>query len=273
VRAWYPDREIVLAGDGGFAAVELVACCQRLKVKLVSRLRLDAKLHAFPGPQPASKRGPKPQKGVRLRSLASVFADAKTVWCQTEVDWYGGEVKLVGYRTGVCLWYTEGHAPVPVRWVLVRYEETNKRTGKVSVKGAAFFCSDTTAETITPEAIIGWYVGRWNIEVTFEEIRAHLGLETQRHWSVRAVERTTPCLFGVFSVVVLMAHRLHPLALPLQASVWYTKEEASFSDVLASVRRHLWEARNNQQSLELGQTCLIPAALWRQVQEVLAYAA
>lgn len=87
VRAWYPQREIVLVGDGGYAAIELVACCQRLKVKLVSRLRLDAQLYAFPGEQPASKRGPKPKKGERLPALAAVFADPKTLWCVSEVAW------------------------------------------------------------------------------------------------------------------------------------------------------------------------------------------
>jgi len=273
VRAWYPDREIVLIGDGGYAAVELVAACQRLKVKLVSRLRLDAQLHAFAREKPASKRGPKPKKGERLRSLKAVFADPKTIWCQSEVAWYGGQIKQVGYCTGVCLWYTPGQDPVPIRWVLVRYEETNKRTGKVSVHVAVFFCSDVGDITLTAEAILGFYVSRWNIEVTFEEIRAHLGLETQRHWSVRAIERTTPCLFGLFSLVVLMAQRLHPQTLPFQESRWYSKEEATFSDVLAAVREHLWSARNNTYSLEIGQTILIPRELWRQVQQVLAYAA
>jgi len=273
VRAWYPEREITLVGDGGYAAIELVACCQRLKVKLVSRLRTDAQLYAFAGKQPASKRGPKPKKGVRLSALAAVFADPKTLWCQAEVEWYGGQVKRVSYCTGVCLWHTQGHDPVPIRFVLVRYEEINKRTGKVTVHAAAFFCSDTQEATMTPQRIIGFYVGRWNIEVTFEEIRAHLGLETQRHWSVRAIGRTTPCLLGVFSLVVLMAVRLHPTSLPLQESGWYSKPEATFSDVLAAVRRHLWSARNNAYSPEIGQTCLIPVDLWRQVQQVLAYAA
>jgi hypothetical protein len=273
VRAWHPDREIILVGDGGYAAVELVAACQRLKVKLVSRLRTDAQLHDFPGEQPASKRGPKPKKGKRLPSLAAVFSDPKTIWCQSEVPWYGGQVKQVGYCTGVCLWYTPGQDPVPIRWVLVRYEETNKRTGKVTAHRAVFFCSDVEDHTLTAEQIIGFYVNRWNIEVTFEEIRAHLGLGTQRHWGVRAIERTTPCLFGLFSLVVLMAQRLHPQTLPLQESGWYSKEEATFSDVLAAVREHLWSARNNTYSLESGPTILIPRDLWRQVQQVLAYAA
>jgi hypothetical protein len=273
VRAWYPLREIVLVGDGGYAAVELVACCQRLGVKLVARLRLDAQLYAFAGPQPASKRGPKPKKGIRLPALSALFADPKTVWCQAAVAWYGAQIKTVGYRTGVCLWHTPGQIPVPIRWVLVRYEETHKRTGKITVHAAALLCSDTTDPQITPEQIIVWFVGRWNIEVTFEEMRAHLGLETQRQWSVRAIERTTPCLFGLFSLVVLMAQRLHPGSLPVQQSGWYSKPEATFSDVLAAVRGHLWGARNNAYSPENGQTCLIPMQLWRQVQQVLAYAA
>lgn len=273
VRAWYPHREIVLIGDGGYAAVELVAACQRLKVKLVSRLRTDAQLHAFVAEQPTSKRGPKPKKGERLRSLAAVFADPARIWCQTEVPWYGGPIKQVDYCTGVCLWYTPRQNPVPIRWVLVRYEETNKRTGKVTVHAAALFCSDVEDTALTPEEIIGCYVSRWNIEVTFEEIRAHLGLETQRHWSVRAIERTTPCLFGLFSLVVLMAQRLHPQTLPLQTSRWYSKEEATFSDVLAAVRAHLWSAKNKTHSPEIGQTILIPRELWQQVQQVLAYAA
>lgn len=273
VRQWYPGREIILVGDGGYAAVELVAACQRLAVKLVSRLRLDAQLHTFPGAQPSNKRGPKPKKGKRLGSLAAMFADPGTLWCQSEVPWYAGQVKALGYCTGVCLWYTPGQSPVPIRWVLVRYEDLNTRTGKITLKAAAFFCSDTNDPSITPERLLCWYVGRWNIEVTFEEIRAHLGLETQRHWSVRAIGRTTPCLLGLFSLVVLMAQRLHPGELPLRQSGWYTKEEATFSDVLAAVRSHLWSARNNAQSLQNDQVCLIPAALWRQVQQVLAYAA
>jgi hypothetical protein len=93
---------------------------------------------------------------------------------------------------------------------LVRYEETNTRTGKVVMKAAAFFCSDTLDETITAERILNWFVCRWNIEVTFEEVRAHLGFETQRQWSTRAIERTTPCLLGVFSLVVLMGKVLYP---------------------------------------------------------------
>jgi hypothetical protein len=273
LRAWYPDTQMILVGDGGYAAVELVAACQRLGIKLVSRLRLDAGLYAFPDAAPKSKRGPKPKKGVRLPSLATLFSALTSVWCHASVAWYGGSQKTIGYRSGVALWYTPGQDPVPVRWMLVRYADKDERTGKISVKAAAFFCSDTHDAAVTPEQILAWFVGRWNIEVTFEEIRAHLGFETQRHWSRRAIGRATPCLFGLFSLVVLMAHRLHPTKLPLATCGWYRKEEASFSDVLGAVRAHLWGAMNYTNSASQTRVCLIPQAIWQRLQQVVCYAA
>ncbi len=102
----------------------------------------------------------------------------------------------------------------PALRVMAHREETNKRTGKVTVKSAAFFCSDTTDETISSEKIVGWYVSRWNIEVTFEERGVQLGLETQRQLSVRLIGRTTPYLFRMSSLAVLMAQRLHPHIFP-----------------------------------------------------------
>ncbi len=273
IRIWYPDLEIVLVADGGFAAVELVAACQRLNVNLVCRLRLDAQLFAFAGPQLPSKRGPKPKKGERLPNLKACLCDPKTVWQKTLLTWYGGVQKPVETVSGICLWYTPRQDPVPVRWILVRYEEKNARTGKVTLKAAAFFCSDSNDETLSIEQILHWFVGRWNIEVTFEEVRAHLGFETQRHWSVRAVERTTPCLLGLFSVVVLMAKALYPYQLPLPQCGWYRKEEATFSDVLGAVRAHLWNSMDYIHSPQHARLCLIPRAIWQRLQQVACYSA
>ena len=272
IRHWYPERDLVLIGDGGFAAVELVAACQDLKVKLVSRLRLDAKLFDFAGEQPKSKRGPKPKKGDRQPNLAVRLNDPKMPWQKMMLPWYGGELKEVEYVSEVCLWYTEGQDPVPLRWVLVRYEETNPRTGKVTWKAGGFFCSDTQDATITPSQILSWFVSRWNIEVMFEEVRAHLGFETQRQWSVRAIERTTPCLLGLFSVVVLLGKVLHPQELPVRSCEWYRKEEATFSDVIGAVRWYFWGAINNRTSASGAEMCLIPRTLWERLQQVACYA-
>lgn len=269
IRFWQPERAMILVGDGGYAAVELVGVCQRLEVALISRLRLDAGLYDFAGPQPASKPGPKPQKGARQPNLKQRLLDPRTEWQPLVLTWYGGQEKRVEYVSEICLWYTPRKPPVPLRWVLVRYEEVNQRTGKKTTKAAAFFCSGLH---LLPLQILTYFIGRWNIEVTFEEIRAHLGFETQRHWSRRAVGRTTPCLLGLFSVAVLIAKTLHPQSLPLQQSGWYTKEEATFSDVLAAVRLHLWGSRNNAYSPLNEQMCLIPAELWKHLQGVAAYA-
>ena len=252
VRSWQPDHEIALVGDGSYAAVPLIQRCQRLKrpPKLVSRLRLDACLHDFPGPQPKGKRGPKPKKGVRLPSLAVRLTDPKTQWQKLKVFWYGGEEKEIEIVTDVCLWYRRGLTPVPIRWVLLRCPEG-------SFKPQAFFCSDPQ---IPAAQMLAWFIARWNIEVTFEELRAHLGFETQRQWSDKAIERTAPCLFGLFSLVVLMAKVLHPETLPVRKASWYRKKEATFIDALAAVRSDLWRSVNYSTSAQEADMVLIPHA-------------
>jgi hypothetical protein len=241
----------------------LVQRCQRLKrpVKLVSRLRLDACLHDFPGPQPKGKRGPKPKKGAPLPKLAAVLADPKTQWQKAKVRWYGGEEKEIEIVTDVCLWYRRGLAPAPIRWVLLRCPNN-------SFKPGAFFCSDPE---VPAERIIVWFIARWNIEVTFEELRAHLGFETQRQWSDKAIERTTPCLFGIFSLVVAMAKVLHPETLPVRQSSWYLKEEATFIDALAAVRIDLWRSQNCGTSAQEADMLLIPQATLGSLLEAACY--
>lgn len=251
VRRWQPEREITLVGDGGYAAIALVQRCQRLKkrVKLVSRLRLDARLFDFPSPQPKSKRGPKPKKGARQVQLAQRLEDPDTDWKTLKLMLYGKEHTLE-FISGSSLWHTPGQDPVAIRWVLVRCPQD-------SFDPAAFFCSDTLASA---KQIIVWFALRWNIEVTFEELRAFLGFETQRQWSDRAIERTTPGLFGIFSLVTLMARVLYPNELPVRQTSWYIKDDATFSDALAAVRRHLWSCLNYERSSQNPDLFLIPQA-------------
>ena len=234
VRRWLPGQRLVLVVDGGFAAVALALACVKNRVVMVSRLRWDAALYHRPGPQPAGKRGPKPTTGKRQRSLQGGAERSATPWETVAVVWYGGHLKNLWVFSRTALWYTPCHPPIAIRYVLVADPE-----GKLRME--AFFCTDLEA---TPVEILQWVVMRWSVEVTFEEGRAHLGLETQRQWSDQAIARTTPVLLALFSLVTVLALKLsHGGEIPVPLTAWYHKPEPTFADCLALVRRHLWRAR------------------------------
>jgi hypothetical protein len=240
VRRWQPDRELILVGDSAFAVARLGHTCRERGVRLVSRLVLNAQLYDPVPPQPRGKPGVKPKKGPRQPKLCDRLSDEATVW-QTEVlPWYAGQSLAMDLTNGTALWHRDGEAPLPIRWVLLR-DPSGKR------RPCALFCTDPAA---TMHQIIACYVSRWQIEATFEEVRCHLGVETQRQWSARAIARTTPCLLGLFSVVLLLALRLSPTGLPTRQAAWYAKRAPTFADLLALVRRQLWTEMNSPAALE-----------------------
>ena len=265
IRRWQPTRPIELVGDASYAAVHLVRRCQTLSapVRLISRLRLDANLYDPPPPQPKGKMGPKPHKGVRQPKLSERLSDPHGPWRMVRLHWYDGQRQCLELQTGTALWYTRGGRPVPIRWVLVR--DPNDR-----FKPSAFFSSDPR---MSAAQIVSAFVARWHLEVTFFELRAQLGFETQRQWSDRAIERSTPCLFGLFSLITLMARRLHPKQLPARQSQWYAKSEPTFSDALAAVRKHLWTHFDFRASTTNRNLRLFPSALIRALQQLAYYAA
>lgn len=233
--------------DGGFVAVSLALACQGIGTVMVSRLRWDAALYHPPGPQPKGKRGPKPKKGKRQRKLKQWAKRSDTPWEEHKIRWYDGKKKKMLLFSRKALWYTPGWLPVPIRFVIVR-----DPSGKL--QDEVFFCTDQEA---SPVQIIEWVVMRWSVEVTFEEARAHLGVETQRQWSDKAIERTTPSLLALFSIVTLMANHLsQDGTIPVQTTAWYQKEEPTFSDCIFLVRHHIWHARflvNSTQKVEFVQ--------------------
>ena len=266
MRRWLPARKLVLVVDGGLIALKLGHRCLSYTnpVTLVARFRLDAQLYDWPEKQPKGKRGPKPQKGKRQLSLKKRLEDPNTSWRTIGIRWYGGVVRTLEITSGQSLWYTPGEKPLPIRWVLVR-----DPLGKM--EAAAFLCTDLD---VTPEQILHWYVMRWNVEVTFEDARAHLGLETQRQWSDLAIARTTPALLGLYSLVVLLAHHLlEGEPLPVQTTAWYTKREATFSDTIAFVRQYLWAYTEFEHSHVQGRHASIPDAVLRGLVDLLCYAA
>ena len=220
-----------LVGDGAYACMDLALTCIRLNVALISRLRLDAQLFEFPVFE-KKKLGRKPIKGKRIQ-LKELLNDSKQAWQKDRVDWYGGETRQLEYLTFTCLWYHAGFTPVTLRIVLVK-------TPGGKNEAEAFFSTDIN---LTPTKIIRYFVLRWNIEVTFEETRAHLGIETQRQWSDKAIARTTPLLMGLFSFVTLVALKMHQLKplISMEKASWYDKKgELTFSDIIAVVKRSTW---------------------------------
>jgi len=266
IRRWLTHHPIVLVGDGAYASVKLVLCCMGFStpVTLVSRLRLDARLYDFPLPVEKGKRGPKPQKGKKQPTLSERLNDPSAIWNPITVTWYDGISRTLETCSGISLWYTPKLPPVPINWVLVR-------DPKGELRNEAFFTTDIYA---TAKDILSQIILRWNVEVTFEELRAHLGFETQREWSDLAIARTTPALFGLYSVVVLMALQLvESNAMVIQNCAWYKKTEATFSDVIALVRRHIWHARNYTNSTRKPDITNFHEDFLKTLLDVVCYAA
>ncbi len=266
VRRWLPKHLIVLVGDGAYAALKLALCCCGLPtpVCLVSRLRLDAALYDFPPPPEPGKRGPKPKKGKKQKSLRERIKDESTQWSSVIIDWYDGIKRELEVCSGISLWYTPGHNPVPIKWVVVRDPAGQLRT-------EAFFATDLTA---SEQQILNWFVLRWNVETTFEEMRAHLGLETQRQWSDLAIARTTPVLLALFSMIVLIAVALSKSnTVKVVSFAWYQKSDATFSDIIAMVRRHIWYARKLTKSSHEPDSTYFSKDLIESLLDIVCYAA
>ena len=235
VSRWLSKKSWTLLADGAYACMALAKTCAQRNVTFISRLRLDAQLFKFPETPPPGKRGRKRVKGDRIQ-LRTLLADSTKKWKSLKVKWYGNTQKTIKCLSFTCLWYHAGEAPIKLRIVLVKTPN-----GK---NAAEVFCSTNTKNT--PAEIIERYILRWNIEVTFEEVRAHLGVETQRQWSDKAIARTTPLLMGTYSVVALIGLKMHekkPLEVHEKTS-WYNKNrELTFADIIIAVKRSIWAER------------------------------
>jgi hypothetical protein len=132
----------------------------------------------------------------------------------------------------------------------------------------------TTHREHVPAQVLVWFVRRWTMEVTLEEARAHLGIETQRQWNDLAIGRTTPALFGLYSVVTLLAHALLQTEVPVvRATAWYAKVRPTFVDALAVVQRELWSAEYFSMSELHTEMIKIPRSVFERLTETICYAA
>src|SRR5215211_3922060 len=168
VRRWHPQREIVAVADRAYASLKLLDRCRKLSnpITFVTRLRLDAALYEPAPVRRPGQRGRPRLKGERLPNLSEVAEAPKTLWKPTKIaNWYGSGERMVEIASETAVWYSTGLFAVPVRWVLIRDPEGGFKT-------QALLCTDLDAD---PEEILSWFVMRWQLEVTFQEMRRHLG--------------------------------------------------------------------------------------------------
>jgi hypothetical protein len=263
---WMPDRMLVFVGDSSFAVLELLHAVRQIpNACVITRLRMDAELWN-PAPERKLRQNGRPRvKGARRPAPQQRLEDPKTPWTTIAgAPWYGGKTRDVEIYTETCVWYKSGFPAVLMRWVLVRDLQ-----GEYDPQ--AFL---STYVDHTPLQILTWFVWRWRMEGTFEEARAHLGMETQRQWNDLAIARTTPVLLGLFSLVTLMADCLRTRrTMPVRLAAWYTKERPTFADAIALTRRCLWSSCHFSTSSQRRDVLKVPRSLLERLTDAVCYAA
>jgi hypothetical protein len=267
LRRWLPDRDIVVVADQAFSALDLLTRMQSLRRPItgIARLRTDARLFASP-PAGRPKRVGRPRLvGKRLPQLRQLLPTKSTSWTKRAIPgWYGAVTRPVEYLSGTALWYHGGFHPLSLRWVLVRDPLS-------SFDPLALLCTDPQQ---SPDRILAWFVQRWQLEVTFQEVRAHVGFETQRQWSDLAIARTSPILLGLFSLITVLANRLASAGeIPISSSAWYRKSLPTFTDALAVVRQHYWRLPHFLISSAGRDIVKIPLPIFHRLSIALCWAA
>lgn len=230
----FPTRHFVLIGDGGYNSLPFALWCSRHqdRITLVSRFYKNAALYTPPPPRKKGQIGRPPKKGQRLPTPQEEANDPSRRWTKVKVAWYSQSIQEVEMIWKNALWYQPGQDPVPVRWVFIRYRDED---GELVEE-----CFFSTDPKMRPKQILEHYVTRWNIEVTFEEVRAHLGVETLENYCENAVKRSVPALLGLFSLIAVWFRRQWQIDPPkLQPMAWYRKTKPTFSDALVAIRQDL----------------------------------
>jgi len=262
IKRWLPKFDLIFVGDSSYAALDLLNAV-RDKVTVVSRLRLDAALYRKAKARRKGQLGRGRKKGKRLPTLQAVIANPKTKWkAVTMKNWYGEQNRTIEITSGKCVWYHVGKEAVPIRWVIIR--DPLEKFETQALLG--------TKVDASPKKIVEWFIKRWQVEVTFEESRRHLGIETQRQWSAKAIGRTTPCLYGMFSLITMVALELSKGGkLKIRSAIWYEKELATFSDAIGCVRQYLWEWRSFQTSKNEVEMIKIPRSILECLTDTLCF--
>jgi DDE superfamily endonuclease len=261
VARWLPEQQVVVVADMSYAAIELLDAVRR-HLTVITRLRLDARLFDPPPARQPGQKGRPRVSGARQPTLTQRLTNPATRWRQVTVtNWYGEQDRRLAIASGTALWDHPGKS-VPIRWVLVRDEAG-------AFEPRALLCTDLAAD---PLDVLRWFVRRWSVEVTFAEVRRHLGVETQRQWSDKAIARTTPALLGLFSLVTVWSNEAIKDGWKPRQAAWYAKSRLTFSDALAVVRAKLWSASFETSRPDRDQV-KIPRALLNRLTEAACFPA
>ena len=256
---WFPERHFIFVGDTGYGTSETARFCHqhRRHLTVVSKFYGNAALYEPPPPRTRGAIGRPRVKGRKLASPQEVVASTAQRTRLT-VAWYGGRTRAIEVVTGTGHWYRIGEALVEIRWVYV-HDGTGTRRDEYLF---------TTNLRLCPKQIVECYTQRWSIETTFQECREHLKLESTKCYGQQTVLRFTPCLFGLYTIVVLLDLQLPdllrvPLMLP-----WRGKTTTTFADMLMCVRRVIWQQWFFQTPLTAEPFAKLPGSL----QETILYA-
>jgi hypothetical protein len=256
---WFPQRHFIFVGDSGYGTSETARFCSRYgrHLTLVSKFCGDAALYGPPPPRTRRTMGRPRVKGQKLASPQEMVAQT-TERTRLTVAWYGGASRDIDVLTGTGHWYRIGEALVAVRWVYV-----HDCTG--THRDEYFF---TTALQMTPKQIVECDTQRWSIETTFQECREYLKLESTKCYGKQTVLRFTPCLFGLYTIVILLYLQLPELLRSPHMVSWRGKSTISFADMITCVRRAIWQQWVFQTSMNTQSFSKLP----RSLQETILYA-
>ncbi len=173
----FPGRRFVFVGDAGYGSHEVARFCRRHhpRLTLVSKLHADANLVEPPPPYAgragrASRAAAGPSRARRPRRRGGGGGRRSPGTAAARAGWRSSRAAATGTgRAGL----------VPLCWVFVRDRGGTHRDEYLY----------STDPGLLPEAVVGYYTCRWNIETTFQELRACLGLESTRGWCARTVLR------------------------------------------------------------------------------------
>lgn len=228
IAEWFPARSFVLGCDGWYASLAGTALP---RTEVVSRMRRDAALYE-PAPARTGKRGRPRKRGVRLDSPQEMATTARKGWVKATIDARGKPVECLVLARKV-LWYAVNPDAL-VLLVIVRDPQGKEPDD-------FFFTTDTDA---SPESVASCYAGRWSIEVTFRDVKQHVGGEQPQSWKHRGPERACALSLWIYTAVWLWYVGVHGAKPSWPERPWYRSKRApSFIDARAELRRALWRSR------------------------------